>query len=108
MSVPLYEIATARAGDKGNLNTISVVARDPRWYPVLLGELTPERVRAELGERFRGPVTVHRMDNVHALILVCARASDDTVTTSLYLDAHGKTLAAELLGMEVTGVPGPL
>ena len=104
-SVRLHQIAHARAGDKGNLNTLSVIAREERWYPVLCAELTPERVGEALAERVRGPVEVHRMDHVRALVLVCARASDDTVTTSLHLDAHGKTLASVLLGTEVPVPP---
>ena len=98
MNVRLHEIAHARAGDKGNLNTISVIAREPRWYPVLCEELTQERVHAVLAKRMRGPLTVHRMDSVHALVLVFARSSKDTVTTSLHVDTHGKTLASLLLG----------
>lgn len=101
MNVPLREIAHARTGDKGNLNTVSVIAREPRWYPVLCDELTPERVRGALADRMRGPLTVHRMDAVHTLVLVFARAPEDTVTTSLYLDTHGKTLASLLLGAEI-------
>ena len=105
MNVRLHEIAHARAGDKGNLNTISVIAREPRWYPVLCEELTQERVRAVLAERMRGPLTVHRMDSVHALVLVFARSSKDTVTTSLHVDTHGKTLASLLLGVEISLPP---
>ncbi|MCK9870529.1 AtuA-related protein [Nocardiopsis dassonvillei] len=106
MSTVLRDVAHARAGDKGNLNTIAVIAYEPEWYPVLCAELTPDRVARALGGRVRGPVTVHRMDNVCALVLVCPRAGEDTVTTSLYLDAHGKSLASVLLGMELEGAPG--
>lgn len=106
MNVLLHEIAHARAGDKGNLNTVSVIAREPRWYPVLCEVLTPERVRGVLADRMRGPLTVHRLDPVHALVLVFARSSQDTVTTSLHLDTHGKTLASLLLGAVVPLPPG--
>lgn len=105
MSIRLREIAHARAGDKGNLNTIAVIARQPRWYPVLCEGLTPERVRTALADRVRGPVSVHRLDTVHALVIVCTRSSEDTVTTSTHLDAHGKTLASVLLGTEVPAPP---
>lgn len=105
MNVRLHEIAHARAGDKGNLNTVSVIAREPRWYPVLREGVTEERVRAVLAERMRGPLTVHRLDSVHALVLVFARSSEDTVTTSLHVDTHGKTLASLLLGTEIALPP---
>ncbi|MBE2997726.1 hypothetical protein IDM40_03240 [Nocardiopsis sp. HNM0947] len=105
MNVRLRDIAHARAGDKGNLNTVSVIAREPRWYPVLCEALTTERVRGALADRMRGPLTVHRLDAVHTLVLVFARAPEDTVTTSLHLDTHGKTLATVLLGAEVPLLP---
>lgn len=101
MSVVLREIAHTRAGDKGNLNTIAVIARQERWYPVLCAGLTPDLVREVLADRVRGPVEVHRMDEVHALIVVCARASDDTVTTSPHTDTHGKTLGSVLSAARV-------
>jgi hypothetical protein len=102
----LREIAHARAGDKGNLNTIAVIAYEEHWYPALRAGLTAELVREVLADRVRGPVEVHRADHLHALIVVCARASDDTVTTSSYLDTHGKTLAAVLLGARIPGMGG--
>ncbi|MBR8743249.1 hypothetical protein [Nocardiopsis sp. MG754419] len=105
MSVPLREIAHARAGDKGNLNTIAVIAREEHWYPVLCEVVTPDLVREVLADRVRGPVEVHRVDGLRALIVVCARAWDDTVTTSVHLDTHGKTLAGRLLGARVA-LPG--
>ncbi|RKS09553.1 hypothetical protein DFP74_5292 [Nocardiopsis sp. Huas11] len=99
MSVRLYDVAHARTGDKGNLNTIALIPYDPAWYPVLCETVTPERVGEYLRERVTGPVTVHRLDRLPALLLVCARACEDTVTTSLYLDTHGKSLGSVLLGL---------
>ena len=48
----LQDIAIARSGDKGNLATLSVIARDPTHYPVLEQLLTAERVR----QHFQGIV----------------------------------------------------
>jgi hypothetical protein len=101
MRVRLYDVAHARAGDKGNLNTVALIAYDPAWYPVLCAEVTPERVAAHLADRVVGEVVRHRLDNVGALIFVCPRGGDDTVTTSLWLDAHGKALSSALLEMVV-------
>ncbi|GAB3454098.1 hypothetical protein GCM10027570_33810 [Streptomonospora sediminis] len=110
MRVRLYDIAHARAGDKGNLNTISLIPYDPGWYPLLCSAVTPRRVAEHLAERVAGEVVRHRLDNLPALIFVCPRAGDDTVTTSLFLDAHGKSLGPALLELEVEApadeVPG--
>ncbi|MBV2363294.1 hypothetical protein ACFPZ0_25825 [Streptomonospora nanhaiensis] len=108
MRVRLHEVAHARAGDKGNLNTISLIPYDPAWYPALCAAVTPEAVAAHLADRVAGPVVRHRLDNLAALIFVCPRAPEDTVTTSLHLDAHGKSLSSALLELEVEvpGAPG--
>ena len=44
----LREIAHSRTGDKGNTSNISVIAYDARHYPLLLAEVTSERVKAHL------------------------------------------------------------
>ncbi|MUL42593.1 hypothetical protein FZ103_15670 [Streptomonospora sp. PA3] len=101
MSVRLYDIAHARAGDKGNLITIAVIPYDPDRYPRLCSVLTAQRVADHLAERVAGDVVRHRLDNLPALIFVCPRAADDTVTTSLFLDSHGKSLGSALLELEL-------
>ncbi|GAA3742531.1 hypothetical protein HDA32_003272 [Spinactinospora alkalitolerans] len=101
MKVRLYDIAHARAGDKGNLNTIALIPYDPAWYPALCAAVTPRRVAEHLSDRVSGEVVRHRLDNVHALIFVCPRAGDDTVTTSLHLDTHGKSLGSALLELTI-------
>lgn len=101
MRVRLYDVAHSRAGDKGNLNSLSLIPYDPDWYPVLCTLVTEEAVAAHLADRVVGPVVRHRMDRVRALIFVCPRAADDTVTSSLHLDAHGKSLSSALLQMEI-------
>lgn len=106
MGIQLYDVAHARAGDKGNLNTISLIPYDPGWYPALCAAVTPQRVAAHLAGRIRGEVVRHRMDNVPALIFVAARAGDDLVTTSLWLDTHGKSLSSALLELTIE-VPEP-
>jgi hypothetical protein len=105
VKVALHDVAHSRSGDKGTLNTVSLIAYDERWYPVLCELVTPGLVRGHLGERFPGEVVRHRMDNLAALLFVCRRAPGDTVTTSLYLDAHAKGLSSELLELVIDVPP---
>ncbi|PSK99353.1 hypothetical protein CLV63_10376 [Murinocardiopsis flavida] len=107
MKVRLHDVAHSRAGDKGNLNTLSLIPYDPDWYLVLCALATAEAVAAHLADRVVGPVVRHRMDGVHALIFVCPRDADDTVTSSLHLDTHGKSLSSALLQMEIEVGDGP-
>ena len=99
----LHDIAIARSGDKGNLATLSVIARDPAHYPLLERVLTAERVRAHYQGVVRGEVTRYALPHLAAVHFVMHDALAGGVTRSLALDAHGKTLAAALLDIEVEG-----
>ena len=63
--------------------------------------MTPEKAGRHRGDRVVGEVVRHRMDGVGALLFVCPRAPGDTVTESLRLDAHGKSMSSALLEMDV-------
>jgi len=68
--VPLREVAHARAGDKGNISSVAVFAYEPRHYPALKAQLTPERLKAEFGGVLRGAVTRYELDGLHGLNFV--------------------------------------
>ena len=73
----------------------------PRYYPILLREVTPERVKAFFGELVRGGVDRFELPNLHALNLLLHQALGGGGTVSLRTDAQGKTLGAALLAMEI-------
>jgi hypothetical protein len=58
IEVPLYRAAHGRTGDKGDRSNISVIAWRAEFYPLLLEQLTPERVAAQF--RHRAPSQVQR------------------------------------------------
>jgi hypothetical protein len=97
----LREIAHARAGDKGPIVNIGVIAFDRRAYPRLLRDLTAERVRAHLADLIEGEVIRYELPNVAALNFVLQRPRGSEVTRSLALDAHGKSLSSALLNLEL-------
>ena len=98
----LQDIAIARSGDKGNLATLSVIARDPVHYPLLERVLTAERVREHFRGTVQGPVQRHALPHLGALHFVMHEALGGGVTRSLALDAHGKTLSAAILDLTIT------
>jgi hypothetical protein len=102
----LQQLAIARSGDKGNLATLSVIARDPAHYALLERALTVERVAAHYTGVVRGEVRRYALPHLAALHFVMHDALAGGVTRSLALDAHGKTLAAALLDIEIEGVAG--
>jgi hypothetical protein len=101
MKITLERIAHTRSGDKGDLSNIGVIARDARHYPVLLREVTAERVKDYFSDLVRGPVTRYELPNLAALNFVLEEALDGGGTVSLRLDAQGKIFGSRLLGLEI-------
>ena len=95
------DIAHARAGDKADTCNISLIAFDARDYPRLLAHATPERVKALFAGIAHGNVTRYELPQLGALNFVITGALGGGVTRSLGLDAHGKSLSALLLTMEI-------
>ena len=101
MRVPLSRLAHARSGDKGDIANIGLIAWSPERYPILLREVTAERVLQYFSDRVKGPVERYELPNLGALNFVLHRALGGGGTVSLRTDAQGKTLASALLSMEI-------
>jgi len=101
MKIPLARIAHTRSGDKGDISNIGVIAWKPQYYPVLLREVTPERVKTFFGSFVEGRVERFELPNLHALNLLLYHGLGGGGTVSLRTDAQGKTMGAALLGMEI-------
>lgn len=97
----LRELAHARAGDKGNTSTISVIARDPVDYPTLCRAVTTDRVAAHFAGIVTGPITRFELPGLAALNFVLEGALAGGVTRSIALDAHGKSLSSLMLELEI-------
>jgi hypothetical protein len=97
----LADLAHCRAGDKGDTLTLSLFPLADADYPLLVEHVTAEAVEAHLGHLVRGDVRRFELPNLSALHFVCANALASGVTTSLALDADGKTLSYALLAMEI-------
>lgn len=97
----LREIAHARSGDKGDNANIGLIALNPEHYPVLVREVTTERVKRHFAGICLGEVERYEIPNLHALNFVLHQALDGGGTLSLRTDSQGKTFGAALLRMEV-------
>ncbi len=97
----LRELAHSRTGDKGTLLTISLIAYKPGDYGRLVQAATAERVSQLFKDRIVGPVTRYEVPGLWALNFVLQRHATQSVTRSLSLDAHGKTLGSLLLELEI-------
>jgi hypothetical protein len=107
----LHDIAIARSGDKGDRATLSVIVRDsahiPTLYPLLERLLTAERVRQHYRGTVHGAVDRHLLPHLGAVHFVLHAALGGGVTRSLALDAHGKTLGAALLDIDIDTATTP-
>jgi hypothetical protein len=108
LKIALSRVAHARSGDKGDTSNIGIIAFDPRHYPILVREVTADRVKHFFGEMVKGNVERFELPNLGALNFLLHEALGGGGTLSLRIDAQGKTLGAALLRMEIEIASGEL
>ena len=101
VTVPLHQVAHARAGDKGNRLNVSLMPYDPAAYPLLAEQLTEARVLALYAHRGAVRVTRYDLPLLPAFNFVIDDVLEGGVNGSLNLDGHGKSNSFILLGVEV-------
>jgi hypothetical protein len=99
--MPLYAMAHARSGDKGDASNVGVLAYDRRGYEILLHELTPERVKFHFGPMVPGAVQRYEAENLLGLNFILEGSLGGGGSASLKNDAQGKTHGMAMLRMEV-------
>jgi len=97
----LARLAHTRSGDKGDMVNIGVIAWRDEYYPILVREVSADRILAFFADRVEGPVRRYELPNLGALNFVLERALGGGGTVSLRTDAQGKTFAAALLRLEI-------
>lgn len=101
MRVRLLDLAHARSGDKGDTANVGVIARKPSYYPLLVREVTSDRVAAHFHGMLSGGVERFELPNLNAINFLLHGALGGGGTVSLKTDAQGKTLSTALLRMEI-------
>ena len=101
MRIQLLHLAHARSGDKGDTANVGVIALRPEFYPVLVAELTVQRVKEHFRGICKGEVERYELPNLHALNFLLHNALGGGGTVSLMTDAQGKTLSTAMLRMEI-------
>ena len=101
MKVKLAEIAFARSGDKGDTANVGLIAFRPSVYPILVQEVTAERVKRHFEGVCKGEVERFELPNLRALNFLLHNSLGGGGTVSLMLDAQGKTFSTALLRMEI-------
>jgi hypothetical protein len=101
--IRVYDLAHSRAGDKSDASNISVIAYDAKAWEILREQLTADRVMHAFAHLANGPVRRYELPKLQALNFVIEGALGGGVTRSLAQDAHGKSLSALMLTIELPG-----
>ncbi|WP_372053413.1 DUF1446 domain-containing protein (plasmid) [Tistrella mobilis] len=101
--LPLYSVAWARSGDKGDSSNIGIIARDPVFLPWLRQVVTAEKVQAWFAHLMAADGSVTRFDvpGVHAMNFLLTRALGGGGMASMRNDPLGKGFGQMLLDMEI-------
>src|SRR5215203_2878994 len=101
MKVQLVELAHARSGDKGDTANVGLIAFRDEIYPILVREVTAEKVKTHFNGICRGDVERFELPNLGALNFLLHESLGGGGTLSLMTDAQGKTFSTALLRMEI-------
>jgi len=101
MKVELLKIAHARSGDKGDTANVGVIALKDEFYPLLVREVTAEKVKEHFGKMVKGEVERFELPNLKALNFLLHESLGGGGTLSLMTDAQGKTFSTALLRMRI-------
>ena len=101
MKISLFDLAHARSGDKGDTANVGVIALKDEYYPLLVREVTAERVKKHFSEIVKGEVERFELPNLKALNFLLHRSLGGGGTMSLMTDAQGKTFSTALLRMYI-------
>ena len=103
--LPLHAIAHGRAGDKGNVSNVSLVAYLPEAYRFLATNVTADKVHKLYAHLGASGVTRYDLPFLSAFNFVIDDVLDGGVNASRSIDRHGKTLSYILLGRFIIDMP---
>ena len=99
--ISLRYLAHARSGDKGDTANVGVIALRPEYYPILVEQLTVDRVQRHFTGICHGAVERFELPNLGALNFLLHNSLGGGGTVSLKTDAQGKVLSTAMLRMDV-------
>ena len=101
MRIQLLKLAHARSGDKGDTANVGLIALENEYYPILVREVTADRVKQHFAGICKGAVERFELPNLGALNFLLHESLGGGGTLSLMTDAQGKTFSTALLRMQI-------
>ena len=97
IQLPVHSIAHGRAGDKGDVSNVSLIAYNKFGWKNIQTNATEDTVLSIFKHLGATAVKRYELPNLMALNFVIQNALGGGVNSSLRLDRHGKTLSSYLL-----------
>jgi hypothetical protein len=105
VKVPLYRLAHARSGDKGDGSNVGLLAYNEACYKILTDQVTPAAVKRHFKGIVKGRVERFAVPNLLGFNFLLHDSLGGGGSASLKNDAQGKTHGMALLLMEVVVSP---
>ena len=99
--VTLDQLAHGRTGDKGNRSNISVIAWREEFWPVLVAQVTEDKVAQLFASRHPSRLQRFLLPQLQSMNFVIDDVLDGGVNSALNLDSHGKSCSFMLMGLHV-------
>ena len=81
---------------------MAIIARDPKFLPLLRRELTPDRIVAQLDQLVDGPAERFEAPGLHALNFLIQNALGGGGMASRRIDPQGKAFGQMVLEMPIS------
>src|ERR1041385_7089686 len=94
-------LSHARSGDKGDTANVGLIALRDDAYPILVREVTADRVKQHFSGICHGAIERFELPNLGALNFLLHESLGGGGTLSLMTDAQGKTFSTALLRMNI-------
>ncbi len=105
VEVPLEKLCYARSGDKGNKANVGLMVRDPKYLPILEGQVTADAVSTYFSHLVYGSVSRYALPGFGAYNFLMTEALGGGATASIRMDSQGKAYGQMLLSMPVKVPP---
>ena len=97
MKIPLFKLAFARSGDKGDHANIGIIARKPDYLPYIKNSLNVESVSTFFKHVLKGKVIFYDVPGIDGINILLKNCLGGGGMASFNLDPQGKAYAQQLL-----------
>ena len=100
-TIPLFKIAYARSGDKGDHANIGVIAREKKYLPYIQNALTSKKVSSYFSHFMKGDLKIWDVPGISGINFLLKNSLGGGGMASFNIDPQGKSYAQQLLEIEI-------